>query len=122
MVKDTNGSTTVEITPTWIESELKDPQLAAALRAALGRLETGQWPQVGESGAEQLLRLQKRQALARRRDLLRESLDKVHEELEKLDAPEPDAAVDGSDAADAESPSSDAPETPSPNGAQTGAP
>jgi len=77
-----------EVTPQWIETELSDPQLAAGLRAILGRLETGQWPVVGKSGADELVRQSTRDNLLRQRNLLNERLELVDEELAKLDEPE----------------------------------
>ncbi len=75
------------VTPEWIESEQADPQLAAALRAAIGKLETGQWPVVGESGADTLIRETQRAGLVLQRDLLKERLELVEEEIAKLDTP-----------------------------------
>lgn len=74
------------VTAQWIEDELSDHQLAAAMRAMLGRLETNQWPVVGESGAELLIRRAKRASLTRRRDLVREHLKELEKELAELDA------------------------------------
>ena len=77
-----------EVTSQWIETELSDPQLAAGLRAILGQLETGQWPEVGKSGADELVRQSMRDNLLRQRNLLNERLELVDEELAKLDEPE----------------------------------
>lgn len=102
VLRDDNGATDAAVTPEWIESELKDPQLAAALRAALGRLQGGEWPQVGRSGKEELIREVKRQNLALRRDLLKERLDEVEKELRDLQAGGPVTAdsTDSETAAD----------------------
>lgn len=86
---DSDGDTDPpQITPHWIETELSDPQLAAGLRAMLGYLETDQWPVVGESGAEELVRQSMRDNLLRQRDLLAERLELVDKELAKLDEPQ----------------------------------
>ena len=71
----------VEVTPEEIERDLKDPQLAAALKAVLGKIETGNWPTVGLSNADELVKLRQKEQLERRRDLLLEELDKVEAEL-----------------------------------------
>ncbi len=82
----TNGNHDDEtITPAWLEEELKDPQLAAAHRAILGKIETGDWPAVGGDNAEELIKQTKRANLQKRIELLRESLTKAEEELDKLE-------------------------------------
>ena len=91
--------------PDWIERELGDLQLAAGLRAMLGKLATGQWPAVGRAGAEVLAREAKRKNLLASRDLMRERLERIEEELVKLDAEE--AVQEEGDAAD-DSPRPDA--------------
>ena len=84
----------VTVTPEWIEENLSDLQLAAAMRTLLGKLATGQWPKVGESGAELLARESKRKNLVAQRDLLHDRLDKVEQELTKLDADSPSASAE----------------------------
>ncbi len=69
------------ITPDYIENSLHDPQLAAALRAVLGKVETGDWPTVGLANTEELVRLREREQLERRRSLLLEELERVESEL-----------------------------------------
>ena len=75
----------VTVTPEYIENDLLDPQLAAALRAVLGKIETGTWPKVGLANADELVRLRERQLLERRRDLLLEELDRVESELSEAE-------------------------------------
>lgn len=70
-----------QVTPEEIERVMKDPQLAAALKAVLGKIETGDWPTVGLSNAAELVKLRQKEQLERRRDLLLEELDKVEAEL-----------------------------------------
>ena len=84
-----------DITPEWIEAEMADLQLAAGLRAVGGKLETGDWPAVGASGADELVRLSRRENLKRQRDMLTERLDLVNDELAKLDLPEVDQGEAG---------------------------
>ena len=76
-----------QVTPQWIEQEVADLQLAAGLRALIGKLADGQWPVVGQSGAEELVRQTMRDNLLRQRTLLNERLDLVNQELVKLDDP-----------------------------------
>ena len=85
------------ITPQWIDTELKDPQLSAGLRAMVGFLDTGDWPAVGEAGAEHLARQAQHDELIRQRDFLRERLGELEAEIERLasgEAAEPDEQDD----------------------------
>lgn len=94
---------TAVISPKWIETELADLQLEAGLRALLGRLEDGQWPAVGQSGAEELVRQTSRDNLLRQRDLLNERLELIGKELAKLDNPDSsdeEPVADGEPSAD----------------------
>jgi carboxyl-terminal processing protease len=84
--------------PQWLRENLKDPQLAAALEAMLGKLTAGDWPVVGASGAAQLVKEQKRQTLEMQRDLLTDRLNQINDELNQLDAPAPGNADVGSEA------------------------
>ncbi|MFP4143917.1 MAG: S41 family peptidase [Phycisphaeraceae bacterium] len=90
---------TTEVTPEWLEQELKDIQLAAALRAARQRIETGRWPEVGRSDVGALVAANKRANLVQRRNLLKEELAEVEQELTTLASGEP-----GESAAAAEEP------------------
>jgi len=87
------------VTPEWIKSELKDIQLAAALTAMLGKLETDQWPIVGESGADELVRAAERETLQRQREQLEEVLGEIDQKIAKLDAGEP-IALEGEQKSD----------------------
>jgi carboxyl-terminal processing protease len=81
-IRAENGhNATAEITPDYIENTLLDPQLAASLRAVLGKVQTDKWPTVGLANADELVRLRERQQLKRRRGLLLEELDRVEAEL-----------------------------------------
>jgi carboxyl-terminal processing protease len=82
---DNGAASDQAITPELIDEQLKDPQLAAALRAALGRLQTGEWPAVGsDRDVEALVQQQRKAELERRRDLLQRSLAEVQEKLDEL--------------------------------------
>ncbi len=82
VLRDENGHQDVTgITPEFVDQKMHDPQLAAALRALLGKIDNGDWPTVGLSNAEELVRLHEREQLERRRRLLLEELDRVEAEL-----------------------------------------
>ncbi len=82
VISDENGhADMVTITPEYIKDHMKDPQLAAALRAVRGKIETDDWPVVGLSDAEELVRQHERELLQRRRSLLLEELERVETEL-----------------------------------------
>lgn len=81
-----NGDEVTAVTPGWIDDTLKDPQLAAALTAVLGKLDTGEWPSVGGSNADELVRLAEREQLTKQRELLEETLAEVNEKIGKLEA------------------------------------
>ena len=85
------GPTTEHVTPEWIENDFKDPQLAAALTALMGKLDTGDWPVVGQSGAEALAKSAERDNLNLQREALEEALAEVDEKINALDLP----AVEG---------------------------
>ncbi|WP_432797283.1 S41 family peptidase [Poriferisphaera sp. WC338] len=85
ILKDENTDAQPKVTPDWIENTLKDIQLAAALEAALGKLETGNWPQVGESNVELLVLESKRANLEQRKLLLQDTLDEIGNKIAELD-------------------------------------
>ncbi|MEO0965545.1 MAG: S41 family peptidase [Planctomycetota bacterium] len=74
------------VTPEWIEAELKDPQLSAALSAVLGKLDAGAWPTVGEDGADELAKAGRIAGLERRREALAEALAEVDTRIADLRA------------------------------------
>lgn len=86
-----------EVTPDYIENTMHDLQLAAALRAVLGKIQTDTWPTVGLANAQELVRLHEREELERRRGLLLKELHRVEAEL-----------ADGEEDADAEEVTSEA--------------
>ncbi|MCX5658928.1 MAG: hypothetical protein NTW19_04310 [Planctomycetota bacterium] len=72
-----------------------DPQLAAAVRAVLGKQATNNWPKVGQSNAAMLARATKRETLSSQRDLLKQRLTEIEASLAKLDAPATQPATPG---------------------------
>jgi len=89
------GPTTENVTARWLSDEFKDPQLAAALTAVLGKLDTGDWPTVGQSGAEALAKAAERDNLNQQREALEEALAEVDEKINALNLP----AVEGAEGA-----------------------
>jgi carboxyl-terminal processing protease len=83
-----NGAAEQVVDPSWLESVMKDPQLAAALTAMLGKLETGDWPEVGQSNAAALAVVAERENLNRQRELLEETLAEVTQKLQDLESGE----------------------------------
>lgn len=105
------------VTAEWAEQELADPQLAAALRALLGRLETDHWPVVGETGVDALARQARREQLERQRQRLEQMLSDVDQRIARLAAGLPDHGEPLEEAAaelaDGEAPATTQPATPS---------
>jgi hypothetical protein len=89
------AATRAAVTPDSIQRDLKDPQLAAALRAVLGKLADDRWPVVGLSHAQELAIETERAGLQRQRDALTERLTQVDKELNKLDRPATQPAASG---------------------------
>jgi hypothetical protein len=87
--------------PDWIEENLADPQLAAGLRALLGKIETGDWPPVGEIGKEAIIRRQGIERWKRIREELTKRLTEVDTKITRLEAGENVQEVDEDAAADA---------------------
>lgn len=78
-----NGNAAV--TPEWINEQLKDKQLAAALETIVTRLDDGKWAEVGPGSATVMTQLARKEQLERGKKLLLERIDEVDEELEKID-------------------------------------
>ena len=91
-VANGEGPTTDHVTPEWLVNEYKDPQLAAALTAVLGKLDTGEWPVVGQSGAEALAKGAERDVLNKQREALEEALTEIDEKIKALELPTEEGA------------------------------
>ncbi len=89
-----NNADAGPLTPQRIEQELMDPQLAAALRAAIGRLETGQWPAVGAHDVQARVTADERQSLVEQRQRVHERLAEIERQLEALEVVEGDEVPD----------------------------
>jgi carboxyl-terminal processing protease len=110
VVDDQNGASAgTAVTPAWVRETLEDPQLAAALEAIGGRLESGDWPAVGESNAQALAKATERENLNRQRELLEETLAEVDQKLRDLDTDGPSAGITEPEA-DAQTEAAAAPE------------
>jgi carboxyl-terminal processing protease len=120
---ESNGpATRPDIDPAYLREKRADPQLAAALEAMLGKLDSGDWPEVGQSGANHLAQANERRQLRRQRDLLQEQLEQVQQELSALgpgapatqpgdESGEHDASSDQSGEADGAAESTTEPQT-----------
>ena len=86
------------LTPEVIEADLLDTQLAAGLRAMLGRLDTGDWPTVGEGSADAIVARTERRRLEERKQRLLEALDAVEQDLQATNRPAAKGAIDTDDA------------------------
>ena len=98
---DVDELTAAANSPDWIEENLADPQLAAGLRALLGKIETGDWPPVGEIGKEAIIRRQGIERWKRIREELTKRLAEVDTKITRLEAGENVQEVDEDAAADA---------------------
>jgi carboxyl-terminal processing protease len=82
-----NAATQPAVTPEYIETELADLQLAAAVRAAIGKLQTGQWPKVGKGNVGEIVKLAEKQKLVKRKEAIEKALADVNKTLARLDDP-----------------------------------
>jgi len=75
----------VEVSPTWIEEHLADPQLAAALRTMRAKLKTGAWEEVGPGESTILAHIAEKAELERRRQRYLERVGEIESELARLE-------------------------------------
>jgi carboxyl-terminal processing protease len=88
IVRQGNGQITAgPITPQWLRDELKDPQLAAAYEAMLGKFDTGNWPAVGQSNAEAIARQTERESLERLKSELEKRIAEIDDQLATTQPP-----------------------------------
>jgi carboxyl-terminal processing protease len=96
---EANGpATRPAVDPAYLREQRADPQLAGALEAMLGKLNRGDWPEVGQSDADQLAQAGQRKQLRRQRDLLQKQLEQVQIELEAMQPGVPATQPGASDA------------------------
>ena len=85
VLRDRNGDKLGEpMTAQYIEQELSDPQLAAAYKALVGRLQTGKFQPVGQSNATLLAHLTEKAALERARTRLQQEMARLDERLKQV--------------------------------------
>lgn len=82
------------ITPEWLRSTMRDPQLAGAVEALLGRLEDGTWPEVGSKVSREITQLSERENLLRQRESAMELVERIDAQLRRMDRPEVDEPSD----------------------------
>lgn len=97
VLRPQNNGPEHEVTPQWIAEDLQDPQLAAALTALRGKLETGDWPRVGEDGSADLALQARRQQLERQRQRLQQAVDEIDQRLARLLAGLPETSDEQTD-------------------------
>ena len=74
-----------KVTPEAIEKERADPQLAAALKAILGKLATNEWPKTGQGGGETLARQIELDKLGKLRDELSTRLEEIEGKIKAME-------------------------------------
>lgn len=100
VLRPQNNGPTHDVTPQWVDEQLKDPQLAAALTALHGKLDSGDWPQVGEDGSADLALQARRQQLERQRQRLERAVDEIDQRLARLLAGLPEQQGEQTEEAD----------------------
>lgn len=70
--------------PQWIEKDLKDRELAGALRAVQGKLDTGAWPTVGDEGGVVAAVTSELQDAVTFRERLEAQIRSVQERIDEL--------------------------------------
>ncbi|NBC11642.1 MAG: PDZ domain-containing protein [Planctomycetes bacterium] len=95
LYEDAEGNP-IALDPTIIREQFADPQLAAALRAALGRVKDGAFPKVGQSNEEQLIKANQLANLEQQKQFLQERLDEIEDEMARLAAGQAPAEDDES--------------------------
>lgn len=84
--KATGGKPQVWSDPEWIESEFKDKQLAAALRAVRGRIQTGLWTTVSDAVQQtSLVSRDELQKLEKAHERMLKAITQVEHRMESLD-------------------------------------
>ena len=74
-----------QISAEYIEKDQADPQLAAALKAVVGKLSTGEWPKTGQNGSTTLAKQAELDKLAKMRDELTIRLEEVEAKIKAMD-------------------------------------
>lgn len=85
------------VTAEFLEKKMADPQLAAALTAMIGKLNSGDWPQVGKKAGETLVRQAELERLRTLRQSMTERMNEIDERIAKLQRGEPVPNLNGQD-------------------------
>lgn len=85
VINDANGGDAPTVTADYLTNDRKDPQLAGALTALQSKIAGNDWPAIGESNADLLVRISEREQLMKQRELLEETLDEIDKKLSDLD-------------------------------------
>ncbi len=73
------------ITPESLEKNEADPQLAAALKAILGKVKDGDWPKTGKTGADDLARMVEIERLNKAKAEIAARLEEINSKISKLE-------------------------------------
>ena len=84
-----NGVSQDAVTPDSIEKSLADKQLAAALKALVGKITQDKWPTVGLTGVKARARKDEIERLRQIETEMKDRLDEIHEKIKKLEKGEP---------------------------------
>ncbi len=80
--------------PNWIETEMKDPQLAAALRSISARANDGEWLQLGEESNQLLINSSELTEQIAFRNRLIDEIENAGSAISKLRNPDQDNSAD----------------------------
>ncbi|HEX5691188.1 MAG TPA: hypothetical protein VFX76_14340, partial [Roseiflexaceae bacterium] len=82
-------SANAPVTAARLEEQERDPQLAAALKALIGRLQSGAYTKISQLSAAQIEQFLKRDEIEQRRASAAAALQKIDEELAQLGPGQP---------------------------------
>lgn len=83
------------VTAEFLEKQMGDPQLAAALTTMIGKVNSGDWPRVGKEAGETLVRQAELTRLKNLRQSMTERINEVNERIAKLERGEPVPDLNG---------------------------
>jgi len=85
LYEDAEGKA-IALSPQIIREQFADPQLAATLEAALGRVNSGTFPDVGQPNGAQLIKANVIANLRQQKQFLQERLSEIEEEMAQIAA------------------------------------
>ena len=87
VVRQRSGNAvSADITADYLRDTFKDKQLAAAYEAVTGKLDTGDWPEVGQDNAEAIIALAEVEGLKKARQRAMDAVEAIDDELAQLGA------------------------------------